>query len=319
MPVGPAQRAGRPTAPRRRGRRAEPVATPTTPRGVLVGVRARPRPPAGDVGGVGHPDRRVGAQRRRRARCRPARPGPARVAAGPTTCAGFRQPKVTVTSAVTASPGTSPVSTATPLGTSTATTGGPLPVRRPRRLGERGRRAPRPPAAVRRWRRCPTMPSTTRSARSGRSRDGDSRRPGAARRGRRDAPGRAEQQGADLGAAARRARHRRRARRRRCHRCRPAAAPRRRRRRRTPASSSAQRRARPAAARCMSVPVAAASPSAPSPPRERPRRATPAACVSSPAVLVPEVLRDGYDIFRPRRPPSPRRSRRRATATGASG
>src|SRR5689334_12533610 len=44
-------------------------------------------------------------------------------AAGPTTWAGLRQPNVTVTSAVTAAPGTSPVSTATPLGTSTATTG----------------------------------------------------------------------------------------------------------------------------------------------------------------------------------------------------
>src|SRR5919107_5904582 len=122
MPVGPAHAPATDStaAP---GYCAEPVATPTTPRVYLS-----------DCGpGSGHQAAMSSASGTRTAGSamsvapRPMSTSstcPDRAAAGPTTCAGLRQPKVTVTSPVTASPGTSPVSTATPLGTSTATTGG---------------------------------------------------------------------------------------------------------------------------------------------------------------------------------------------------
>src|SRR5689334_24365215 len=125
MPVGPAS-APLTESSAAPGYLAEPVAMPTTPRVYLS-----------DSGpGTGHqPAMSAASGTRTAGSARSAGPRPMstsstwpqRTAAGPTTCAGLRQPKVTVTSAVTTSPGTSPVSTATPLGTSTATTGGRPP------------------------------------------------------------------------------------------------------------------------------------------------------------------------------------------------
>src|SRR3712207_6245449 len=127
MPVGPASApvTDNTAAP---GYVADPVATPTTPRLYLSEAAS----------GRGHHETMSDASGTRTAgvACSVApRPmstrstWPVRAAAGPTTCAALRHPKVTVTSACTALPGTSPVSTATPLGTSTATTGVRVPAR----------------------------------------------------------------------------------------------------------------------------------------------------------------------------------------------
>src|SRR5262249_54614907 len=103
------------------GQVAEPVASPTTPRAYLSDSR-----PA-----RGHQARTSSRSASRRhgstagdSPMSTRSTSPARPAPSPTSRPGFRQPKVTVTSASTASPGTAPVSASTPDGRSTATTAG---------------------------------------------------------------------------------------------------------------------------------------------------------------------------------------------------
>src|SRR2546430_7513514 len=118
MPVGPAQ------APATESTAApgyvfEPVARPTTPRVYL----------SDSLFGTGHhswmsllvASRSAGGTLGRSPMStRSTRP--AWAAPAPTSSPGLRQPKGTVTSAVTASPSTPPVSASTPGGVSTATT-----------------------------------------------------------------------------------------------------------------------------------------------------------------------------------------------------
>jgi hypothetical protein len=104
MPVGPAS-APETESTAAPGYVAEPVAMPTTPRLYLSeagpdrGHHAAMSAASGTrIAGAA---RSIGLSPMSTRSTRPAR-----VAAGPTTCAGLRQPNVTVTSAVTASPGT---------------------------------------------------------------------------------------------------------------------------------------------------------------------------------------------------------------------
>ena len=106
---------------------------------------------------------------------------PACSAPGSTSSPGLSVPKVTVTSARTATPSTSPVDASTPLGTSTATT---------QRLGQVARRRSPLPRAVRRCPPMPRIPSMTRSARRGTASTTRDHRCGAASRVRPRAPGR---------------------------------------------------------------------------------------------------------------------------------
>src|SRR5262245_755463 len=106
MPVGPASAPATDisAAP---GYAGDPVATPTTPRVYLSDVdsgrghqRVRSESSgsqtAGGASSHGRPMSTTSTS-------------PASAAAGPTTRAGFRQPKATVTSALTAGPSTAPV------------------------------------------------------------------------------------------------------------------------------------------------------------------------------------------------------------------
>ena len=291
MPVGPAQRAGHRQHGRARDSCAEPVATPTTPRRVLVrgrrraaatSRRCRRRPAPGPPG--------------RRAASRPSPMStsstcPARVAAGPDHVrrlqAAERDGDVGGHRVAGHVAGVD--------GDAARHVDGdhrrPLPPR-PRRSGQPRRRSPRPSGRRPPLAPMPTMPSSTRSARSGRSRTVT---PPARRSAARPAqvhPVGAQQQGTDLGAAAGQRAHRRRACRRRCRRCRPAAAPGRRRPRRP---SPQQQRAPPRQAGRGALHERArpaASPSGPSPPPGRPRPAMPAAL--SPPVGAP--VHAGYDI-----------------------
>src|SRR4051812_4967492 len=119
MPIGPASapETDMRAAP---GNACEPVARPTTPRlylsdtGDVVGHH-RPMSLSSGTHTAGRAASH-GSPMSTRSTC------PAYSTAGPTTSAGLRQPKATVTSARTAGPSTWPVLTSTPLGTSTATT-----------------------------------------------------------------------------------------------------------------------------------------------------------------------------------------------------
>src|SRR3954454_23316785 len=99
------------------GKAIEPVASPATPRVYLSEFTCRDghqratsaRSGTQTTGGASSHGRPMSTQST----------WPASGAAGPTTRAGLRQPKVTVTSAETAGPSTAPLSTSTPLGTST--------------------------------------------------------------------------------------------------------------------------------------------------------------------------------------------------------
>src|SRR6059058_74595 len=118
MPVGPAQAPAteRTAAP---GYVADPVATPATPRVYL----------SESLPGCGHHSRMSSAVGTWSAGgtsgsspMSTSSTMPAWAAPRPTSRPGLRQPKVTVTSAVTAAPSTAPVSASTPDGTSTAMT-----------------------------------------------------------------------------------------------------------------------------------------------------------------------------------------------------
>src|ERR1700738_3658967 len=119
MPTGPANAPDTDmnAAP---GNSREPVASQATPRVYLSALTGGRRPPRATSSTSGTQTAGVavnhGSPMSTTSTC------PASVAAGPTTSAGFRQPKVTVTSARTDGPSTAPVSTSTPLGTSTLTT-----------------------------------------------------------------------------------------------------------------------------------------------------------------------------------------------------
>ena len=81
---------------------------------------------------------------------------PAKSLPGETSKPVLRQPKVTVRSAATAISAISPVSAATPLGISTATTKAPLALMSSTTAAAAGRRTPEPPI--------PTIPSMMTSA-----------------------------------------------------------------------------------------------------------------------------------------------------------
>src|SRR5262245_48141865 len=121
MPVGPASAPATDisAAP---GKSDEPTARPITPRVYLSDVgpgRGHQRVKSESSG-----SQTAGGASNHGSPMSTTSTSPATAAAGPTTSAGFRQPKVTVTSAFTAGPSTAPVSTSTPLGTSTLTTTG---------------------------------------------------------------------------------------------------------------------------------------------------------------------------------------------------
>ena len=113
-------------------------------------------------------------------------------AAGSTRCATLWVPKVTVTSALTCGPSTAPVSTSTPDGMSTATTGTPGSAAS---AAAASSRRPRPPADA--------DDAVDHDVGRGRPLDASTTRPpGGAQRGEaRGAPGRGEQQRLDPHAA----------------------------------------------------------------------------------------------------------------------
>ncbi len=133
---------------------ALPARTPTTPRvyfcasGPRAAAAAQRRPRAG----APRPPA-VGQSRPMSTRWTT----PHTAAAGSTRCATLWVPNVTVTAAVTCGPSSSPVSTSTPLGVSTATTG--IPASSRSACSASRRRPGRPPI--------PTIPSTTTSGRAG--------------------------------------------------------------------------------------------------------------------------------------------------------
>src|SRR6476660_2397464 len=125
MPTGPA-RAPETDSTAAPGYVAEPVAPPTTPRVYL----SPPGPGCGHqpATSVASGTRSAGPVRSHGSSPMSTRStSPAQGAARPTTSPGLRAPKVTVTSAATASPSTAPVSTSMPDGTSTAITSGRPP------------------------------------------------------------------------------------------------------------------------------------------------------------------------------------------------
>src|SRR4051812_36293295 len=122
MPAGPASAPATDisAAP---GNPREPVASPATPRVYLS--ETAPRWGHQRAMSVASGTQSTGGATSQGRPMSTTSTSPANGAAGPTIRAGFRHPKVTVTSARTAGPSTAPESTSTPLGTSTLTTIGP--------------------------------------------------------------------------------------------------------------------------------------------------------------------------------------------------
>src|SRR5262249_6137589 len=131
--------------------RAEPAATPTTPRVYL----SSSGPGRGTTAATSAADstRSRGSGRYGSSPMSTSSTRPATTLPGPTTRPGFRQPNVPVTSASNAGPGTAPVSLSTPDGTSTATRSAPDSRASSASQAAAGRRAPLPPM--------PTTPSST--------------------------------------------------------------------------------------------------------------------------------------------------------------